>query len=53
MELGQGRVRLGVRERFFTKRVVGYWDRLPRAAVTALSLTEFKKHLDNALRHRV
>ena len=53
MELGQGRVRLGVRERFCTQRVVGHWDRLPRAVVTALSLPEFKKHLDNALRHRV
>ena len=53
MELGQGRVRLGVRERFCTQRVVGLWDRLPRTAVTAPSLLEFKKCLDNALRHRV
>ena len=53
MEMGQGRVRLGVRERVCTQRVVGHWDRLPRAAVTALSLLEFKKRLDNALRQRV
>lgn len=39
--------------RFFTQRVVGHWNRLPRAAVTAPSLTEFKKCLDNGLRHRV
>ena len=51
MELGQGRVRLGVRERFSTQRVVGHWDRLPRAVVTARNLPEFKKHLYNTLRH--
>lgn len=28
---------------FFTKRVAEYWNRLPREAVTALSLPEFKK----------
>ena len=33
--------------------MVGHWDRLPRAVVMALSLPEFKKRLDNALRHRV
>ena len=48
MGLGQGRVRLGVRERFCTQRVVRHWDRLPRAVVTAPSLLEFKKCLDNA-----
>ena len=53
MGLGQGRVRVGVRERFCTQRVVGHWDRLPRAVVTAPSLLEFKKPLDNALRHVV
>ena len=53
MELGQGRVRLGLRERFCTQRVVGHWDRLPRAVVIAPSLWEFKKRLDNALRHVV
>lgn len=53
MELGQGRVRLGVRERVCTQRVVGHWDRLPRAVVMALNLLEFKEHLDDALRHMV
>ena len=31
MELGQGRVRLGVRKRFCTQRVVRHWDRLPKS----------------------
>ena len=31
--------------------MVGHLDRLPREVVTASSLTEFKKCLDNALRH--
>lgn len=38
---------------FFTPRVVGHWNRLPRALVTALSLCDFMKCLDNALGHRV
>ncbi|RMC05393.1 hypothetical protein DUI87_18583 [Hirundo rustica rustica] len=32
-------------------RVAGCWNRLSREVFTALSLTEFKKCLDNALRH--
>jgi len=37
MELCQGRFGLGFRERSFTARVVGHWDRLTRAVVTAPS----------------
>ncbi|KAF4804829.1 DENN domain-containing protein 4C [Turdus rufiventris] len=37
---------LDIRKRFFTPRAAGYWNRLPKPAP---SLTEFKKHLDNAL----
>ena len=48
-----GRVRLGIRKRFFTQRMVEPWNRLPREAVTAPSKIIFKKHLDNALRHMV
>ncbi|KFW82273.1 hypothetical protein N305_06324, partial [Manacus vitellinus] len=48
-----GEVKLDIRKKFFTQRVVGHWNRLPREAVTAPSLAEFKKHLDNALRHMV
>ena len=49
----QGRFRLDVRKRFFTQSVVEHWNRLPWEVVTAPSLTTFKKHLDNALRHMV
>lgn len=47
MELHQGRLRLGMRNRFFTKKVVWLWNRLPRVVVMAPTLPDFKKHLDN------
>ena len=49
----KGRLRLAIRKRFFTPRVVENWNRLPREVVMAPSLTIFKQHLDNALRHIV
>lgn len=44
---------MDVKKRFFNQRVVGPWNRLPRLVVTALSLLDFKKPLDNALRNMV
>ena len=53
MKLRQGEFRLDTRERFFTKRVVSHRNRLPREVVMAPSLSEFKKHLNDALSHMV
>jgi len=48
MSLHQGK--LDIRKRFFTERVVGHWNRLNREVVTPSSLSEFKEHLDDALK---
>ncbi|KAJ7400194.1 hypothetical protein BTVI_107527 [Pitangus sulphuratus] len=53
LKLCQERFRSDIRKRFFTQRMFGHWNRLPREVVAAPSLTEFKKHLDNTLRHMV
>jgi len=42
-----------VTEAILNRSVLVTSERLPRAAVTAPSLTEFKQRLNNALRHRV
>jgi len=44
---------LDIRKKFFTKRVVGCWNRLPREAIMTPSLSEFKECLDDALNHLV
>ncbi|KAJ7410315.1 hypothetical protein WISP_109139 [Willisornis vidua] len=52
LKLCQERLWLDIRKRFFTQRVVGHWNRLPRE-VAAPSLMELKKNLDDTLRHMV
>ena len=52
-EAASGEVQLDIRKRFFTERVVGHWNKLPRVVFTAPSLSEFKEHLDDALSHMV
>ncbi|KFQ99992.1 hypothetical protein N306_13328, partial [Opisthocomus hoazin] len=52
-KLKEGRFRLDIRKKFFTMRVVNHWNRLPREAVAAPSLEEFKARLDGALSNLV
>lgn len=47
----EGRVRIGVRKRFFTDRVVGM-EQAPEGSSNSIKLPEFKC-LDNALRQKV
>ncbi|KFQ54936.1 hypothetical protein N333_06505, partial [Nestor notabilis] len=47
--LTEGRLRLDIRKKFFTIRVVRHKNRLPREAVAAPSLAVFKATLNRAL----
>lgn len=50
MKLCQGSFRLDIRKTFFTQTMGGHWKRLLREVLTAPSLTQFRKCLDNSLR---
>ncbi|KFQ13568.1 hypothetical protein N330_05890, partial [Leptosomus discolor] len=52
-KLKKGRFRLDIRKKLFPVRVVRHWNRLPREAVAAPSLTVFKARLDGALSNLV
>jgi len=52
-KLTEGRFRLDIRKKFFTMRVVKYWNRLSREAVDAPSLEVFKASLDGAVSNLV
>ena len=52
-QLRQGRFRLDFWRKFFTRRVVRHWNRLPKEAVDAPSLEAFKARLDGALSNLV
>ena len=49
LKLRQGRLRLAIRRKFFTHRVVSHWNRLPKEVVDAPSLEAFKARLGVAL----
>ena len=52
-KMEEGRFRLDIKEKFFTVRVVRYWNRLPSEAVDASSLEAFKARVDGALSNLV
>ena len=53
LKLREDSVRLHLRQKFFTLRVLRHWHRLPREGVAAPSLEVFKARLDGALSNLV
>lgn len=53
MNLCQGKFRLEIGKMFFTEGVVCHRNRLLSKVIMALSLSEFKEHLDDALSRMV
>lgn len=50
------RYRIGIRKKFFTIRVFRHWNRLPREVREVVGvpwLSEFRRHLDNALNEMI
>jgi len=52
-KLKEGRFRLDIGKKFFTRRVVKHWPRLPIEVVAAPSLAVLKARLDGALSNLV
>jgi len=52
-KLEEGSIRLDIRKKFFTVRVVRHWNRLLSKVVEAPSLEVFKARLDGASRNLV
>ncbi|KFQ19641.1 hypothetical protein N331_01220, partial [Merops nubicus] len=48
-KLKEGKFRLDARKKFFTRRVVRLWNRLPREMVDALSLETLQMRLYRAV----
>ncbi|KFW11385.1 hypothetical protein N326_11671, partial [Eurypyga helias] len=53
IKIKQGKFRLNIRKKFFTKSVVRHWNRLSGEVVDVPSLEEFKARLDEALSNLV
>ena len=48
-KLKEGKIRLDVRKKFFTQRLLRHWNRLPREVIDVPSVGAFKARLDGAL----
>ncbi|PKU42328.1 hypothetical protein llap_7371 [Limosa lapponica baueri] len=53
LKLHQGRFRMDIRKKFFTKRVIKHWNRLPREVVGRPSLEVMKRWVDVVLGNMV